>query len=438
MRKSLFPLLLLLIRFSLPLSAQLHVWQSGVLMHSEASLKTDSITFIAPDYPRFAFLRLSDTQISVTPSDTLADYIWVATSDADYRSYGYSSYVEAWQANVDVAIRYNFLETDMLSRGKNVIDLTNTFTPDHYVLAVAAWDGTKASSPFAFYEFTLTDSQQQNTASALPASAFSFNGSSSLMLLWSNGIPADTLLTAATDSITFSSLPEPLSFDISFSELTSVSVAVDIIPSQDSVWYFADYILRADADRYADTTLARLWIQQCIQYLPYNFPGQTFAEAYLYQGNKHLVFNEGLMGDTDYYFVCFSVNPQTGAVESAVTKQLFRTPFTPSAPDLTFDISYNPETYIVTITPSDLASTYYWGFFSPDEVRAAGSAEAAWKEAVAQYGSKYVEHGVQTFSARWQAMGEGLHSLVVGGWNGQQTTELLVYPINVTKEMLPF
>ena len=271
------------------------------------------------------------------------------------------------------------------------------------------------------------ESEQKNTSDIVPLSMLQDNGCTGLLATWHRGRPQDTVVIAAIDSMTFSEQASGTTFRVNVSDITNISVAVDIQPSNDEAAYFADYILCTDADQYADTVLARLWIEQCVRYLPYDYPGKTFEEAYLYKGAQHIVFSEGLVGDTDYYIVCFAVNTMTCAVEGRVVKKCFHTAFTPVNPNLTFDINYNTDTYMVTITPSDDTSTYYWGFFSPDEVIKAGSAEKAWQQAAVQYGNKYTTHGVQSFSAKWQAVSTGTYTLVVGGWNSRQTTNLTVY-----------
>ena len=415
----------------------MQVFESGCLLAARSLSETDSITFADADTPMFECLRLSDTQIMITPSSPDITYIWVAVSDEDYRYYGYSSYQEAWQATVDIAIRYNFLETDMLSKGRIVIDLTNTFSAGHHVLAVAAWDGEKAVLPFTYFDFTLTATEQQNTASAVSNPNLSDNGNTALLVFWKDGQPADTIATAAIDSITFSSSPDYLRFNITISDITNISFHADILPSDTYAYYFADYILRADADQYSDSELATLWMQSNLQMLPYYYPGQSFKDAYLYKGEKHLSYNEGLLGNTDYYYLCFAVNPETAEVQSPVSKQLFRTAFQPTDPNLTFQIDYNPATYIFTITPSNLTSTYYYTFLWPTEASSEGMAKSVWKQNAEKYGNSYAEHGVLTTSVRYDLFSAGTYYLVVGGWDGTQTTDLSVYVLDVTEDMLP-
>ncbi|MCM1035269.1 MAG: hypothetical protein NC038_06975 [Paludibacter sp.] len=421
-------------------SAQMQLWRNGRIMMETDPLLVDSVTFVAPQMLPFActFEWESPFSLSIVPENNDVDYIWVATSDDDYAYYGYTSYEEAWQTTVDIAQMYGALEEwNMIVRGRSAVDLSDpTFMQTHYVLTVAAWQNGQRSSEIRMYSFTLTE---EGGIPDVVAQRLSEKGTSvSMMQFWTEGEIVGNIALNNIDSITFKQPePEPL-FYLEVSEITNISFKATIVPVDEEMLYFADYVPASVADTYTDNDFAQAYLGQLLERWKYYYPNSTFEEAFLYKGIKNLRFNEGLMGNTDYYLVCFAVDTTNYTLASGLYKVPFTTEPTPTNPDLTFSVTLNESNNIVTITPSDNTSTYYWGYYGPSEVEKYGTPQEAWKVNAAKYGRDYSSHGEDRFSIGMQAMETGLHYLVIGGYDGMQTTTLFVWEFTVTDDMLPF
>ena len=424
------------------ISAQMVLWQNGKQILAADPERVDSLTFAQTDMVDIAFtFSLQDAKhLLITPSRNDVDYIWVATSDADYAYYDYASYAEAWQYTVDKAQMSGALEEwNMIDRGPSVVDLTdNTWDNTHYVITVAAWNGEIAYSAFSTCEFNLTDGGAvlANTNANLSAGQ-TLAGKTTVMQFWQKGEMLKSLALNRVDSATFI-LPEPdPMFTLSVSEITNISFLATVEPIDDQTWYFFDYVQKSVADGYTDDEFAQAYLEQLLLRWQYYYPDKSFADAFLYQGAKSLRFSDGVMGDTEYYLVCFAVDITDNTLASGLYKTAFKTDVTPKNPDLTFTVTVG-ERYIATITPSDNTSTYYWGYYGPTDIRQYGSPEEAWKANVEMHGLNYSSHGEEKLSLVYQAREAGLHYLVIGGYDGEQTSPLTVFEYTVTEDMLPF
>lgn len=423
------------------LSARMNFWQNGDVRWTLDVEKVDSVTFIKHDKAElaFTFSWQDANHLLITPSDNAIDYIWVATSDVDYAHYQYVSYEEAWQYTVDIANAYGALEEwEMVNHGATMVNLTDgTWNNDHYVLTVAAWDGLMRTSSFSALGFTL--SATGATEDAVHPEVLAKDTSMVVMQFWSNN-EADNLPLHQFDSITFvEPEPEP-EFLLSVTDITNISFRATIVPADEQTYYFVDYVQKDIVDEYQDGAFAQAYLNQLIGSWKKYYPDKDFADVYLYQGTKTLRFDEGVMGDTDYYLVCFAVDMTDKAspkLASSLYKQAFKTEPTPTNPNLTFEVTVN-EKHVATITPSDDTSTYYWTTFTRADVAKYGTPEDVWKANAAMYGNLYVSHGQNSVNLPMQFMQPGTVYLAVAGWDGTQTTKIFVLEFEVTGDMLPF
>lgn len=426
----------------LVLPAQMCVWNNGRIVLETEMEHIDSVTFARQQVEEltFTFEWATPFSLVVIPSRSDVDYIWIATSDDDYGYYGYTSYEEAWQTSVDVASRWGALEEwGMIVRGNDTVDLTDpTFLQGHYVLAVAGWQNGMRCSMLQTYAFTLTDVGGVPDAASVVRHRSGADASVVVMQWWKDGDISEQLLLSGIDSVTFRQPEVEPQFYLSVTDITNISFRATIVPVDEKMLYFADYVPQTVFDSYTDDDFAEAYLAQLLERWKYYYPGQTFADAFLYKGTKTLRFTEGVMGNTDYALVCFAVDTTAYTLAGPLHKRLFTTEPTPKNPDLTFSVTLNGNNNIVTITPSDNTSTYYWGYYGPSEVEKYGTPQEAWKANVAMYGRDYSSHGEDRFSIAMQALEAGVHYLVVGGYDGEQTTTLFVWEFLVTEDMLPF
>lgn len=443
MKKKMFLCLTVCLWAAVTLSAQMNLWRNGNIMLSVEPEQVDSLTFVPQVMEELDFtFALQDVwHILVTPSRNDVDYIWVATSDADYAYYGYTSYEEAWQTTVDVAKQWDALEEwNMVVRGATVVDMTDaTWNTGHYVLAVAGWDGDARSSALTMYAFTLSDEgavpDAENVVKRMHTATD--NKCSTLVQLWQEGKVKERIPLNGIDSVTFvQPKPEPV-FYLSVTDVTNVSFRATVVPIDEQMYYFVDYVDKKIADGYTDDEFAKAYLAQLVDVWQKQYPKEDFADVFLYQGTKTLRFSEGVMGDTDYYLVCFAVDPATRTLASPLYKCAFKTEPTPENPDLTFEVSVN-EKHVATIIPSDDTSTYYWTTFTKADLSKYGTPEEVWKANAAQWGNAYSSHGKSSFSIVHQFLEAGTVYLAVAGWNGKQTTRIFVWEFEVTEDMLPF
>lgn len=438
MKKRMFLCLTALLLMVSSLSAQMFFWQNNKQILAADPELVDSLTFQQRDLVDITFtFALQDARhILITPSRNDIDYIWVAVSDADYAYYQYASYQEAWQYTVDKAQQAGALdEWEMIDRGPSVVDLTdNTWNNDHYRLVLAAWDGEMENSAFSFCDFTFTNDgvvlPAATAAAALSPAAASADKLTAVQF-WQKGEVAKSLALNRIDSVTF---PQ---FSLTVTDITNTSFLASVTPVDDKMYYYVDYVHKSIVDGYTDYEFAQAYMVQLLDYWKIYYPTMSFADAFLYQGAKTLRFSDGVMGNTDYYLVCFAVDVADNTLASTLYKVPFKTEPTPSNPDLTFTVTVN-ERYVATITPSDDTSTYYWGYYSEGDARRAGSPEDAWKADVAVYGNTHSVHGKASLSLTWQAyQGAGKYYLVIGGYDGEITTPVYVWEYDITESMSP-
>ena len=129
------------------------------------------------------------------------------------------------------------------------------------------------------------------------------------------------------------------SFEISVSELKGTQLRVSVVPSNDICWYYFDVVSLSDYEEYlresgndqklmqsvidSAYTLYKDLVEVYRDYLGAKYVGD-FDDIALYFGTNSLYFT-GLTPETDYYVICFSIDPVNRKPVGPLNKYRFRT-----------------------------------------------------------------------------------------------------------------
>ena len=187
----------------------------------------------------------------------------------------------------------------------------------------------------------------------------------------------------------------PLSFTIQLSNITSSSVKMEVVPSNDTDTYFFDVVEKSVLSHYASfESFVADYISQLKDI--YEQHGMTLGEI-LSQGPDSWEYQEGnLNPGTEYYAFAFGVTPE-GVITSAVAMEPFTTleeiPAGPSDNEFSVSVSNVTATgALVSVTPSN-NDTYYFDVIEKEAYDSYSDKQAFAAKCVADVKALYESFG---------------------------------------------
>ena len=176
--------------------------------------------------------------------------------------------------------------------------------------------------------------------------------------------------TADVDSIVFDA-PEEVSpkFDLQYSNLTSTTVTLNVVPDNDTVRYYFDLVTKAQLAS-SDNNIASV-VEGYISYLQETYPTLSLTnilDALLSKGPAADNLS-GLPTETEFIFYAIPVD-DNGKCYGEPSTTTFTTLPGGDPADCTFTIDYanlSSEGLTVKVTPSDASVRYWMGICSVDE-----------------------------------------------------------------------
>ena len=175
------------------------------------------------------------------------------------------------------------------------------------------------------------------------------------------------------DSIRFAVVeaPAPTTFEIKDVSATASSVTLSVVPSDSKTTYYVGLDNKAHYDKTFSTDQA--YLDNKIQIL------RTMAKANRKEFTDYLKeilkkgpathTEEDLYSETEYYICVFGLDV-TGRVTTPLHKQTVKTTVTNTTDDTTFKLlatGQTPQSLTIQVTPSNLSTAYFWGYFTKDQ-----------------------------------------------------------------------
>ncbi len=418
--------------FLLPFITQWSFFQNGEIVLTADETQLDSITVDMRLIEDLSFdIRLTDGSLTITPSDLNRTYMWQLTDRnslnmmAQWVGRNQITPEEFWQYYI-----YLFFDPRYdLDCGVTELDFDELgISAGTYEAVIAGCDSLgRRTSDFTRRRLRIPSSAYS------PAQDDTSPGIDTLyyFMLWKDGKQVAELPSTSVDSIKVSEIPQPVSFDLSVTDIGKTKATISVSPSYPVPYYF-DYVPASVFNTYPDdATFASHYIaflksthSDFDEILSYEPDSYTFTEK------------EGLDSGTDYYAFAVAINLEDTTYIPSLARQPFTTWEQSFIEGFTFDFEYLSATNRVQITPSIDTATYVWSIWSEGEVNAryGGSPERAWKEnASITAGLGFIDKGVSYANLTYECMWPGKYYLTVAGYDKGQTSPVFVYPVTVVE-----
>lgn len=174
------------------------------------------------------------------------------------------------------------------------------------------------------------------------------------------------------DSIRFTVVKAPTTtFEVKDVSATASSVTLSIVPSDSKTTYYVGLDNKAHYDKTFSTDQA--YLDNKLQFL------RTMAKVNKKEFADYLkeilkkgpvtYTEEDLYSETAYYICVFGLD-ETGRVTTPLHKQTVKTTATNMTDDTTFKLlatDQTPQSLTIQVTPSNLSTAYFWGYFTKDQ-----------------------------------------------------------------------
>lgn len=178
---------------------------------------------------------------------------------------------------------------------------------------------------------------------------------------------------AEVDSIRFTTVETPAitTFEIKDVSATASSVTLSVVPSDSKTTYYVGLDNKAHYDKTFSTEKAYLDNQIQVLRTMAKANGKEFTDylkEILKQGPATHT-EEDLYSETEYYICVFGLD-ETGRVTTPLHKQVVTTATLTPIDDTTFELLATEQTsqsLTIQVTPSNLSTSYFWGYFTKDQ-----------------------------------------------------------------------
>ena len=178
---------------------------------------------------------------------------------------------------------------------------------------------------------------------------------------------------AEVDSIRFTTVETPAitTFEIKDVSATASSVTLSVVPSDSKTTYYVGLDNKAHYDKTFSTEKAYLDNQIQVLRTMSKANGKEFTDylkEILKQGPATHT-EEDLYSETEYYICVFGLD-ETGRVTTPLHKQVVTTAALTPIGDTTFELLATEQTsqsLTIQVTPSNLSTSYFWGYFTKDQ-----------------------------------------------------------------------
>lgn len=175
------------------------------------------------------------------------------------------------------------------------------------------------------------------------------------------------------DSIRFAVVEAPATttFEIKDVSATASSVTLSVVPSDSKTTYYVGLDNKAHYDKTFSTDQAYLDNKIQILRTMAKANGKEFTD-YLKEILKRGAAThteEDLYSETEYYICVFGLD-ETGRVTTPLHKQTVTTTALAPIDDTTFELLATEQTsqsLTIQVTPSNLSTAYFWGYFTKDQ-----------------------------------------------------------------------
>ncbi len=176
--------------------------------------------------------------------------------------------------------------------------------------------------------------------------------------------------------------PPAVTFTIEVSDKTPINAEVSVTPSDKTITYFCDAVLKVEFERFAT---AKACARKVISDLKTVCESQGYTLADVLStgaGSRRFI---GFVPETEYYILAFGVD-----IYGTITTEVFTEPFTTLAEvvdeSMTFDVKVKDITSnsaYVAVTPSNSVATYYFDVVSKEELERYTDAKTYAKKVIA-------------------------------------------------------
>ncbi len=174
------------------------------------------------------------------------------------------------------------------------------------------------------------------------------------------------------DSIRFTVVKAPTTtFEVKDVSATASSVTLSVVPSDSKTTYYVGLDNKAHYDKTFSTDQA--YLDNKLQFLRTmaKVNKKEFADYLKEILKKGPVTHteEDLYSETAYYICVFGLD-ETGRVTTPLHKQTVKTTATNMTDDTTFKLlatDQTPQSLTIQVTPSNLSTAYFWGYFTKDQ-----------------------------------------------------------------------
>ena len=178
---------------------------------------------------------------------------------------------------------------------------------------------------------------------------------------------------AEVDSISFTTMETPVNttFEIKDVSATASSVTLSVVPSDSKTTYYVGLTNKAHYDKTFANEKAYLENQIQILRTMAKANGKEFTDylkEILKQGAATHT-EEDLYSETEYYICVFGLD-ETGRVTTPLHKQVVTTSALTPIDDTTFELLATEQTsqsLTIQVTPSNLSTAYFWGYFTKEQ-----------------------------------------------------------------------
>lgn len=195
--------------------------------------------------------------------------------------------------------------------------------------------------------------------------------------------------TADVENVTFDMGIEKGPFEITVSEITSVSAHLSIVPDDPTVRYYFDVCLKSDYERYGVDGIVDTYFNSLLQQYP-GVPISVFLDGALSQGADNDDVR-GLPSDTEMMCYAIAVD-EDGKCAGTPSVVPFRTLPGGDPADCTFEISCNSvssSAVTVRVHPSDPSVRYWMGVYPVSDWPGDVTMPLAVKQNIDQYVEMY-------------------------------------------------